>query len=89
MIDRGLDPEHPASVLLIESGCTYTESAAAIRVLRSLGGGWHVVAAMLWSVPRPLRDVGYRFVARRRYRWFGRRDVCYLPQSGDSTRFLP
>jgi predicted DCC family thiol-disulfide oxidoreductase YuxK len=88
MIERGLDPAHPASVLLIDAEHTYAESAAAIRVLRSLGGRWRFVASLLWIVPRLLRDSVYRFVARHRYRWFGRRDICYLPQPCDAARFL-
>jgi predicted DCC family thiol-disulfide oxidoreductase YuxK len=89
MAERGLDAANPASVVLIDGPLTFVESAAAIRVLRSLGFGWRAVAGVMWLVPRPLRDMVYRGIAKRRYRWFGQRDTCYLPQPDDATRFLP
>ncbi len=88
MIHHGLDPDRPASVLLIENDTAFLESAAAIRVLRSFGGGWKLLAALIWIVPRPVRDVAYRGIAKRRYRWFGKLDACYLPNAENRMRFL-
>jgi predicted DCC family thiol-disulfide oxidoreductase YuxK len=59
-----------------------------IRVLRSFGGAWSALAALIWLAPRPLRDVAYRFIAKRRYRWFGQRETCYLPEPSEASRFL-
>jgi predicted DCC family thiol-disulfide oxidoreductase YuxK len=39
-------------------------------------------------VPKPLRDAVYRFVARNRYRWFGRQDACLVPAPEVRARFL-
>jgi predicted DCC family thiol-disulfide oxidoreductase YuxK len=39
-------------------------------------------------VPRPLRDIVYAWVARNRYRWFGKRDVCMVPTPDLRARFL-
>ena len=89
MIRHGIDPDAPASVLLVEDGRAFVESAAVLRVLASLGSGWRVVAALLRCVPASLRDRGYRFVAQRRYRWFGRHEICPLPSPEDAGRFLP
>ena len=88
MAEHGLDASKPASVLLLEDDSAYTESAAMIRVLRTFGGGWRWLAGVLWIVPKPLRDAAYRAVAKRRYRWFGRRESCYLPDPSDAGRFL-
>jgi predicted DCC family thiol-disulfide oxidoreductase YuxK len=49
-------------------------SDACIHVLRRLGGGWRIVAALVALIPRPLRDAAYALIARIRYRAFGRRD---------------
>jgi predicted DCC family thiol-disulfide oxidoreductase YuxK len=62
-------------------------SSAILAILRDLGGGWRAAAA-LRVVPRPLRDAVYRFVAARRYRWFGKRDTCRLPTPEERHRFL-
>ncbi len=62
-------------------------SSAILAILGDLGGGWRAAAA-LRIVPRPLRDAVYRFVAARRYRWFGKRDACRVPAPGERQRFL-
>jgi predicted DCC family thiol-disulfide oxidoreductase YuxK len=88
MASNGMDASKPASVLLFDGQYAYTESAAMIRVLRSFGGAWAALGTVAWLIPRPLRDTIYRAVAKRRYRWFGQRDSCYLPDPADAARFL-
>lgn len=88
LMAHGLNPEQPQSVLLVEDGAACTESSAMLRVLAGFGGGWRVLATLLRLVPRGLRDPVYRWIARRRYRWFGKRNVCYFPQPEDAGRFL-
>ncbi len=61
-----------ADTVLVEfRGRTYTESAAAVRVLFAMGKGWPLLGGALWLVPKPLRDAGYRWVARNRHRFTG------------------
>ncbi|MYC88466.1 MAG: thiol-disulfide oxidoreductase DCC family protein [Gemmatimonadales bacterium] len=79
--------EPPASLILVADGRTYTRSGAALRIAAGLDGGWPVLAVFL-VIPAPLRDLAYRFVARNRYRWFGRKSVCELPPTEESRRFL-
>ncbi|GAB2966780.1 thiol-disulfide oxidoreductase DCC family protein [Hymenobacter coalescens] len=81
------DPENPDSVVLIEDGQAYTHSTAILRILRHLGGGWRLLAAAS-VLPRFLRDAAYRFVARNRYRWFGKQNECWLPTPELKARFL-
>jgi predicted DCC family thiol-disulfide oxidoreductase YuxK len=75
---QGIDPGDPSTFLVIDQGQVLRESAAAIHVVTALGGLWRVFAVAR-LVPRGLRDAMYRLLARNRYRWFGRRQVCYLP----------
>ena len=77
----------PDSVVLVEGGRVYTHSTAVLRIAGHLGGRWRV-AAVGWLLPRPWRDVLYRFVARHRYRWFGRQESCWLPTPALRARFL-
>ncbi|WP_375418345.1 thiol-disulfide oxidoreductase DCC family protein [uncultured Hymenobacter sp.] len=81
----GADPE---SVLLVEEGRLYSHSAAVLRIARRLGGGWALLAAPAWLLPTAARDAAYRFVARHRYRWFGRQQECLLPTPALRARFL-
>lgn len=77
----------PDSVVLVEGGRVYTHSAAVLRIAGHLGGLWRV-AAVGWLLPRAWRDGLYRYVARHRYRWFGRQESCWLPTPALRERFL-
>src|SRR6478736_2151783 len=57
---------------------TFTRSEAALRLLDHLGGFWRIVS-WLRIIPRPIRDAVYDMIAKRRYRWFGKFEVCPLP----------
>lgn len=75
------------SVILIEDGNAYTHSSAALRIARRLGGLWSGAYAFI-VVPAPIRDFLYRLFAKRRYRFFGRKDECMLPSPDVRARFL-
>ena len=77
----------PESVLLLSSGRLYSHSTAVLRIAGRLGGIWQL-AAVGWVLPRTWRDALYRFVARHRYRWFGRQESCMLPTPALKARFL-
>ena len=64
-------------------------STAAVRILWHIGGLWRFLSYCLWLVPKPIRDWGYRFVSKRRYRWFGQTEACRLLQPGEREKFLP
>ena len=76
-----------ASVVLVENGRVYDRSSAALRIARHLSGFWPALSA-LTIVPKPVRDFLYDWLARRRYRWFGRTDACRVPTPELRTRFL-
>ena len=79
--------EAPESLVLIEGGRLYERSTAALRVLRGLGLPWSLLYVLI-VVPRALRDGVYRWIARRRYAWFGRREECLVPTPELRGRFL-
>ena len=85
---HGLDPLDPSSFLLIDERGASTDTEAIARVLAGLGGRWRWAAAVLTGVPRVLRDPAYRVIARNRYRWFGRRAQCLVPEPSERARFL-
>lgn len=84
---HGLDPQDPMSFLLLDAQGTWTDTDAILRVLAGLGGGWRL-SGVLKVLPRGLRDAAYRALARNRYRWFGRHDVCHPPAPEQAARFL-
>ena len=85
---HGLDPNDPKSFLLLEGGRGYMDTDAIIGVLRSFGGRWRALAMLMRLVPRFLCDPLYRFIARHRYKLFGRHDVCTVPSEQTAHRFL-
>lgn len=84
----GLDAMDPNSWLFIVDGRVWQDSDALIALGQTVGGiGW--VSAMIRLIPRNLRNRLYRFVARNRYRMFGRADMCALPDPAFRARLLP
>jgi predicted DCC family thiol-disulfide oxidoreductase YuxK len=84
---RDTPQEWPDSIVLVEDGGVFTRSTAVLRVARALRFPWPLACAFL-GVPRPLRDWVYDLIARKRYDWFGRRDVCIVPTPDLRARFI-
>lgn len=77
-------------VVLTRTGELLVRSTAFVHILRQLGGAWKVAAGLLRAIPRPIRDFMYDFIARVRYRIFGRRsDVCPVVPARLRSRFDP
>ncbi|MCU0335977.1 MAG: thiol-disulfide oxidoreductase DCC family protein [Chitinophagaceae bacterium] len=84
---HGLAAEHLKTFVLVENGQVYTRSTAALRVAGQLRAPWRWLRVLL-LVPRPLRDGVYNLIARNRYRWFGKKEECWLPRPEWRSRFL-
>lgn len=85
---HGLEPGRMDSLVCIAGGRAHLKSAGLIAIARGLGGGWRLAALAASVLPRFLRDWCYDRVAANRYRWFGRRKVCRVPEAGLLHRFL-
>jgi len=88
--DYGIEPAKgdPDTIVLIDRGRAFVRSTAALHIARRLGGVYKILfwLGVLW--PRFLRDFVYDFVARHRYRWFGKKDSCMVPTPELRARFL-
>jgi predicted DCC family thiol-disulfide oxidoreductase YuxK len=87
LVDAGRTEELPGSMILIDQDGVHERSDAAIRIAAYLGFPWSLAKAAR-ILPRFLRDGLYRWVARNRYRWFGKRDTCTVPEVEVRERFL-
>ena len=83
----GLEPVDPTTWLFIDGGVAHQDFEAVIHAARRFGG-WGRLATVLLILPRPLRDWGYRRLARNRYALFGRGDMCALPDPEFQKRLL-
>jgi predicted DCC family thiol-disulfide oxidoreductase YuxK len=80
-------PEDYDSIILIENGKHYYRSTAALRITRRLNGLWKLLYIFI-IVPPFIRNAVYDFIARNRYRWFGKQDVCMMPSAELKGKFL-
>lgn len=75
------------SFLFVDNEKVYDRSTAALQVLRELGGVWKFFYVFM-LVPKFVRDGIYKWIARNRYKWFGKRNECWLPTPELESRFL-
>lgn len=86
--ERHIDTKEVDSIILIEPGVAYfTKSDAALEIAKDLGGVWRLMALFHW-VPRSIRNFVYDFVARNRYKWFGKKEACMVPTPELQAKFL-
>lgn len=83
------DTRNLSTFVLLDQDGTHRRSKAVVRVLSQMRGVWSVIGFLLAMIPRPLRDLGYRLVARFRYLLFGKKESCRLPTPEERGRFLP
>jgi predicted DCC family thiol-disulfide oxidoreductase YuxK len=75
------------SIVLVENGKVYTRSTAALRIARHLSGLWPVLYVFIF-LPAFIRDYFYDLVAKNRYKVWGKRESCMLPEPDTVKRFL-
>jgi predicted DCC family thiol-disulfide oxidoreductase YuxK len=84
---HGLDAADLQTFVFIADGRMFVRSDAAIEVASRFGGAWRFFTVFR-LVPRVARDWIYSVIARNRYRWFGRKEVCMVPTVEIKERFL-
>ena len=82
-----IDKDETDSVVLIENDQAYTCSTAALKIAKGLGGIWGLAYPFI-VVPSFIRDAIYKWIARNRYKWFGKKDICMIPTPEVRERFL-
>jgi len=75
------------TILLIKNGKVYSKSSAALEIARELDGLWPSFYVFK-ILPSFIRNVVYHFIAKNRYRWFGRKEACMIPTPDLKARFL-
>ena len=85
--EYNLPTEEMKSFVFIDNGVAYTRSTAAIKVCSHLSGLWPMSKAFL-IVPKFIRDGLYEWIAKNRYKWFGKKESCMIPTPEVRERFL-
>ena len=86
--EHKIDENYIESLVFFEEERFSVSSNAALRTLSYLDS-WQKHVIILAVFPRSLRDWVYRFIAKNRYKWFGRREQCMVPTPELQERFLP
>ena len=83
----GYPSDYLDGLILIENNRAHDRSSACLRIAGKLNFPWRLLFPLL-IIPKPLRDFIYGIIASVRYRWFGKKESCSLPQGEDQARFL-
>nr|WP_321521808.1 thiol-disulfide oxidoreductase DCC family protein [uncultured Macellibacteroides sp.] len=81
--DTGTD----SIVYIQEQGKVLNQSSAVLHILKDLGHGWQLFFLFIY-LPLPLRDAIYLYIARNRYKWFGKKEKCMIPSDSIRSRFI-
>lgn len=82
-----IDLDKVDSIILVTTGKAVSKSTAALRIAQDLAAGWPLLSIFL-IVPPFLRNWVYDFIARNRYKWFGKKDACMIPTPELKNKFL-
>lgn len=82
-----LDSGNFSSFLFLDNGHLYTRSEAALRVAKGLSGFWPLLYGFI-IVPAFIRNGIYNWIAKNRYKWFGKKESCWMPSAALQARFL-
>ena len=84
---HAVDSRKLDSIVLIENGNVYIKSSAALRIARKMSNLWPLFFVLL-IIPSYIRDGVYDFIAKNRYKWFGKKEQCIIPTPGLREKFL-
>lgn len=83
----GIDPADPETMIVVDGDRALRDSDGILAIYSALGWPWRMMA-IFRMVPRFIRDPLYRIVARNRYRIFGKRESCFVPDAAQAERIL-
>ena len=89
VIDQlNIDTKKMDSIILFEPGVTYeVKSTAALKIMNDFGGLWKI-SQLGFLLPESVRNNIYDFIAKNRYKWFGKKENCMIPTPALKTKFL-
>ena len=84
----GINPKNIDSIILYEPGVAYYyKSSAAIKIAQNLGGFWHF-GTVFKIIPTAIRNQLYDYIAKNRYKWYGKKESCMIPTQELKAKFL-
>ena len=84
---HNIDPSKIDSIVLISGDSAFAKAGAALRIAKYLTGLWPLLYSLV-IIPKFIADAVYDFIARNRYKWFGKKDSCMIPTPELKSKFL-
>ena len=76
------------SIILYEPGISYdVKSTAALKIMKEFRGVWSL-SQLFWIFPETFRNIVYDYIAKNRYKWFGKKESCMIPTPELKNKFL-
>ncbi|MCL6260746.1 thiol-disulfide oxidoreductase DCC family protein [Aquiflexum sp. TKW24L] len=85
--DYKINEAYLDSIILIRGDQVFYKSKAALEIARNLGGIWPLLYVFNF-IPSAVRDPVYDWIARNRYKWFGKKETCRIPTTKEKRKFL-
>jgi len=84
----GINPIHTDSIVLYEPGISYYyKSTAALQIAKVLSGVF-TLARVFTLLPTGISDTIYDYIAKNRYKWYGKKEACMIPTYELKAKFL-
>ncbi|OUS18603.1 thiol-disulfide oxidoreductase [Nonlabens dokdonensis] len=84
---HNIDPSKIDSIVLISGDSAFAKAGAALRIAKYLTGLWPLLYSLI-IIPKFIADAVYDFIARNRYKWFGKKESCMIPTPELKSKFL-
>lgn len=84
----GIDTAKLDSIILYEPGTAYYIKGEAVLRVAKLIGGWPSLLSIFGILPKKIQDWVYDFMARNRYKWYGKKESCLVPATAIQSKFL-
>jgi predicted DCC family thiol-disulfide oxidoreductase YuxK len=82
-----IDPSKINSIVLVSGDSAFAKAGAALRISKHLTGLWPLLYSLI-IIPSLISDTVYDFIARNRYKWFGKKESCMIPTPELKSKFL-
>ena len=84
---HNIDTAQTDSIILLDGDKAYTKSTAALKIAKNLGGGYPLLYGFM-VIPNFIRNWVYNYVAKNRYKWYGKKESCMIPTPELRSKFL-
>ncbi|MFZ4589860.1 MAG: thiol-disulfide oxidoreductase DCC family protein [Ignavibacteria bacterium] len=85
--DFNLPTDSFSTLILVSNGKYYKRSAAALRIAKELSSPYNLSFSFI-LIPPFIRNLFYDIIARNRYKWFGKKEVCRIPSAEERAKFI-